>query len=576
MKSIALEVGAGELPAIVVFMKLRPLLYKGVHTAEAISTFVKKQLEKPAKVLSSVNDVVNFINSRTGPQYSVSTIMVVGFFSEHEDIEEDDYQEYLETAKELQQNEDIYLGVVTNPKTSKWFKSNKTIDRTPAILIAGEDDSRKTINLDELYGERSSTKEWILKSAVPLVGKLTGQNFGLYEKLQIPMLMEHFSRAILSPNDDDLTDEMLTDQVGKVVGGKSGGIFNEALIEEFKAAAKEHVERIAFVYLDGNLFEDKMRSLGLYGGKERLPSIAFNTRDNAQIPFPEELPINKDTLLQFCADFISGKLRSPEDSKAMARKALQAAIPINQKNKAVRKERKKVPEATRGVSEQFGDGAVGDSAVVRLTLKNFEEFILNEDKDVVLLLHSSKGCESCAHFAVYFKRMAERLRELRVPTLEIARFDVADESPPGYLNLMVGPLPLLVMIPSGAKYPPWTFYSGVGKVQPMMKWVHEQSTFPFELPNLPHLSEKDKEAYKTQVREREEALEEKRRKEKREMEAEERAQKELLRKKRKQQQKQQQQLEESNLLEKSEVNGDGESQAAVEVGTPHLADSDEF
>lgn len=108
-----------------------------------------------------------------------------------------------------------------------------------------------------------------------------------------------------------------------------------------------------------------------------------------------------------------------------------------------------------------------------------------------------------------------------------------------------------------------------------MKWVHEQSTFSFELPNLPHLSEKDKEAYKTQVREREEALEEKRRKEKREMEAEERAQKELLRKKRKHEQKQQQ-SEESNLLEKSESNGDGESQPAVEVGAPHLADSDEF
>ena len=106
-----------------------------------------------------------------------------------------------------------------------------------------------------------------------------------------------------------------------------------------------------------------------------------------------------------------------------------------------------------------------------------------------------------------------------------------------------------------------------------MKWVHQQSTFPFELPNLPHLSEKDKEAYKTQVREREEALEEKRRKEKREMEAEERVQKELLRKKRKQQQ-QQQQLEESNLVEKSESNGD--SRSAVEVGAPHLVDSDEF
>jgi hypothetical protein len=110
--------------------------------------------------------------------------------------------------------------------------------------------------------------------------------------------------------------------------------------------------------------------------------------------------------------------------------------------------------------------------VTKLTLKNFEDFILNEDKDVVLLLHSSKGCESCAHFSVYFKRMAERLKELKIPTLEIARMDVSDESPPGYLNLMVGPLPLLVMIPAGNKHPPWNFFSGIGKVQPMVLFCY--------------------------------------------------------------------------------------------------------
>jgi hypothetical protein len=148
---------------------------------------------------------------------------------------------------------------------------------------------------------------------------------------------------------------METDQPGKLLGGKSGGIYNEMLLDEFKAAAKEHIDRIAFVYLDGALYEDKMRSLGLYGGKERLPSMAFNTRDSSQIPFPEELPINTDTILQFCANFISGKLRSPEDSKEMAKKALQAVNPINPKNKAERKDRKKVPEATRGISEQFGN-----------------------------------------------------------------------------------------------------------------------------------------------------------------------------------------------------------------------------
>ena len=82
------------------------------------------------------------------------------------------------------------------------------------------------------------------------------------------------------------------------------------------------MHRILCVYLDGTIYEDQMKSLGLYGGKERLPSIAFNTRDRTQVPFPEELPINKDTILQFIANFISGKLKSVEDTKEMAKKAL--------------------------------------------------------------------------------------------------------------------------------------------------------------------------------------------------------------------------------------------------------------
>ena len=44
-----------------------------------------------------------------------------------------------------------------------------------------------------------------------------------------------------------------------------------------------------------NGYVDKMKSLGLYGGKERLPSLAFNTKSGSQIPFPENLPINRET-----------------------------------------------------------------------------------------------------------------------------------------------------------------------------------------------------------------------------------------------------------------------------------------
>jgi Thioredoxin-like domain len=102
-------------------------------------------------------------------------------------------------------------------------------------------------------------KDWVLQNAIPLVGRLTGNNFPLYNKLNLPMLMMFLN----------LEHEDRTSSPGRVVGGKSGGVFNELLLEEFRIAAKEHHHRITFVYLDGNEHADKMKSLGLYGGRER-------------------------------------------------------------------------------------------------------------------------------------------------------------------------------------------------------------------------------------------------------------------------------------------------------------------
>ena len=471
-------------------------------------------------ITTSLINVILLI--RRQPEYSLSTVMVIGFFSEHQDIEEDEYEEYKEMAEEMKEKEDVYFGVVTDPKVSKYYKQNKTIDRTPSLLMIGEDNVITTVNLNELF-DQGGIKGWISLNAIPLVGKLTSLNFRLYEKLPRAMIMMFL----------DLTNEGQSEDPGRVVGGKSGGILNENLLDEFRKTAKEFKDKLSFVYLDGSLHEDQMRLLGLYGGKERLPSIAFNTRDGAQIPFPEELPINKDTLTQYCADYLSGKLKTDADIKAMAKKQLQAVTPINQKNKAVRKEKKKAPEVKTGVSEQFGDGLKGDDAVTTVTLKNFDEVVMNDDKDVVLLLHA-KGCEPCAHFAVYYKRMASRFKDLDIKSLVIARMDVTDETPPSYLNLIQqSALPIMVMIPSGSKYPPWSFYSGIGKIQPMMKWVEKHASISITLGNLPHLDDHQKGLYKEQVREREEALDKKRREEKRAMEQEDRKKRELERKLRK-------------------------------------------
>lgn len=556
MKEIAQDFGINEIPAIVVFPTIKGatkkekkgILYSGHHSHRSIQKFVTKVLSPPAVRLNDLTAVEYFLVHRghdsmnTGDDEAQEEGLdavnaqrassVVGFFSSPQDMEEDEYEEFIEVAQALRERDDLHFGVVTDKKVIKAFKATKIIDRSPSIVLytpsasvldasnhkkrskskdksqggVAPDGSRsyKATNLDELFAEganRGGVQSWIVHNTVPLVGKLTNSNFHLYSQIQKPMLMLFL----------DLQREqyITNDSEGSFIsiGGKTGGIHNQNLLNEFTEVAKEHAERFSFVYLDGTKHEDQMRNLGLYGGAARLPSVAFNTRDNIQAPFPEELPINKDALLTYCAAMISGKLRNSDDSKEMARKALQSVTPVNPKNRASRKEVNAPPEPVKGVLEHFDDGSVGDRAVLKLTAATIEEAVFDtyEDKDVLLMLHAHSGlCEQCGHFAVYFKKLAERFAELGLDSLVVARIDVSTESPPASLKLIgEASLPTMVMLSAGAKQPPWQFYSGVGKVGPMMKWTHQQAGIPFNLPNLPHLTEEQKGLYKEQVRERE-------------------------------------------------------------------------
>lgn len=501
-KSVMTENNIPNLPALILYKKSKPVVYHGAHTAGAVVEYIRKQLGKPAYPLTRVKDVSGFIESHKGlaEQNGMSAVVVVGFFTEHEDIEEDEYSDFIDVAKTFQAREDVYFGVVTKADTSKWFKQNKTIDRTPACLLVAVDGAKHVVTLNEFYGgAETSLQQWVSVRSVPAVGLLTTTNFRLYEGIGVPMVL-----LFLDLRDADKA-------TGGAVGGRSGGLLNEVLLDEFREVAKEHTGRLTFVYLDGVEHEEQMRSLGLYGGRERLPSIALNTKDGRQIPFHEDLPINRDTIMQYCADYLSGKLKTKQDAAESAKRALQK-VTLNKKNVAARKEPRQLPERKRGVSEQFGDGDVGDADIVVLTAAEVTDVAMDDEKDVLLLLHSDT-CDKCFNFAVYYKRMAERFKAMAIPTLVVARMDCTEESPPAELNLLVGPLPLLLLFPASEKHRPWLFYSGVGKVQQMMKWVHRHVSLPFPLPDLPHLKESDRVLYKQQIREREEMLATKRQEE---------------------------------------------------------------
>lgn len=100
------------------------------------------------------------------------------------------------------------------------------------------------------------------------------------------------------------------------------------------------------------------------GSRERLPQVGFNTMDGRQLPFPEDIPINRETLLHFCAAFLSGRLKSSLD----ARRAMVVSRPFSTRNTVFREEARRAPAEIRGVSEQLKP----QDAVVQASKSSFE------------------------------------------------------------------------------------------------------------------------------------------------------------------------------------------------------------
>lgn len=421
---------------------------------------------------------------------------VVGFFrgSPEDPDEDDEYRDFVEAAEQLVPVRDARAGAVFGALSLAAVDAG-VIDRTPSLVLRRRSDSGlATAALDALD---EGVSEWIDVHALPAVGELTAANFFRYEKLLRPMLLLFLD---LRGHDRDNAP---------FVGGKSSGLFNEDLVNEVRSVARDESfgPRVAFAYCDGRLYADRMKSLGLFGGAERLPALAFNTNERDVLaPYPETLPIERSHLRDFVAAFLSRRLRSPADSNAFA---LQASSSSKAGVVPDRKPRKPDPTETVGVAEIFGESSAGVRArgkldnVVPLVSSNFS-LALADDKDVMIMFHA-RGCVPCAHLAVYYKKVAERFDEEGVATLLVARFDVTDEAPPLDNALTAAELPTILFLPADHKRPPYRFYSGVSKVQPIMRWAQASAAIPFDLPDLCHLSPDDRQLYKDQVTDREKA-----------------------------------------------------------------------
>lgn len=479
------ELGATSLPAIGVYLSRRPpRLYDGPHTAECIIEYATKLKSPAVQRIESNAELEAFLSSGSNRTWMAQTF-VVGFFRE----EEDEYDEFLEVAESWQSSKDTYFGQVTGDLALEAVDAG-IIDRTPGVVVRRRSDQvMETGSLDAIQ-----LSEFVETRSLPLVGELTANNFGQYEKLLRPMFL-----LFLDLRGHDRSN------ASRFVGGLSGSLYNNDLVAEVSAVARDESfrDRVAFAYCDGILYADRMKALGLFGGKERLPALAFNTNERGvAAPYPESLPVDRANLRDFVAAFLSKRLRTKQDTEKFAIAKQQR--PLAGDFMPQRQPRRAAPEERVGVSEQFGPSSKGVAArgkvdaVFELTVSNFNDIALDDSKDCMIMFHSA-NCANCAHLAVYYKKVAERFREEGIESLVVARFDTTDAAPPVALALVAAELPTILFLPAYDKRPPYTFYSGLSKVQPIMRWAEQVASIRFSLPDLCHLSPEDRELYKQQV-----------------------------------------------------------------------------
>jgi hypothetical protein len=312
---------------------------------------------------------------------------------------------------------------------------------------------------------------------VLLVDELKPSNFEIYASLGLPMLI------------------LFLDMDEK----------NQDILKDFEQAAKEYKGEITFVYADGIRYSDRMSSLGLgVQSQKNLPAMAFNTKENRQMPFPKEFDIHLESIRVFCHEFMTSRLTFQAQSQLI--QTLDATTKTKKKkikNTKKKKSQDEIRQSHKGIAEVF-DATSENYLTQIISIEQLEELVLLDfTKDTVLLLHSPITCNACLHFAPYIKKVALRFYELQISSLQFIHVNVDELVPPSWLRTNAK-LPSLLLIPANDKNPPFRFFSGSGQVLPIMKWIQQHVSNQFELPPLAQFNEQDRELYKQQVKERHE------------------------------------------------------------------------
>eukprot|EP01016_Furgasonia_blochmanni_P048776 TRINITY_DN7323_c0_g2_i4.p1 TRINITY_DN7323_c0_g2~~TRINITY_DN7323_c0_g2_i4.p1 ORF type:complete len:314 (-),score=77.70 TRINITY_DN7323_c0_g2_i4:57-938(-) len=231
-------------------------------------------------------------------------------------------------------------------------------------------------------------------------------------------------------------------------------------LEMYEQVAKRFQGKISFVWVDNEEQKSKRELLGIY--HDKLPAFAFNMlKDQRKFSIKEEVPINYDTLMKFCGDFLSNRLEDMREQRPKEKPALKSTP----KHK---------------IYKEFNE-------TIELDHEKFQELVLKEGKDAMVMFFNSQSDQDLDYSAKNYNRAAQRFKQLAKDNVIMCIYDLYYHPSPSEISSLVPPS--IYFFPAFTKQAPYKAYTGQVKALALMLWIQESSDVEFDLPDLPHLPE---------------------------------------------------------------------------------------
>jgi len=257
--SVARRFGVSGYPTLKVFRKGVDSEYKGPRDAKGIVSYMLKQVGPSAKLLSSEDEVKNFIKHRD--------VSVIGFFPTKTAAAE----AFTKAADGLR--EDFRFAEVTSKSVLDSLKVTEGV-----VLYRGENDK-------VVFPGQGILADWIYDISVAKVGEFTKDNIKRYHKKNLPVVKVYI--------DVDYASNL-----------KQTNYYLNRLKKVAEDAQLS--KKFLFAIADKDEFKDEMEKLGVAG---KIGVVTIDDIKTGQQYRSAATEFTVDSVAQFAKDFLDGKLK---------------------------------------------------------------------------------------------------------------------------------------------------------------------------------------------------------------------------------------------------------------------------